>query len=213
MRDGAQRATQAGPDGAAGRSTARDTRDDEARIFACLDNGDRRGAEISLYRTFAAGVLARCVQMLRDQASAEDVAQQVVLEACRDLPRFQRRASLRTWLYRIAKNRCLDAIKARRAASKHVESEGDDMVDAPDGGGGPDAALEDVRQRVALEECLQELPTAMAETVRLRFQNDDLSYEEMAVVLNASAGTLNQRVIRALPLLEECLARKGWARG
>lgn len=213
MGDRARRASQGFPDDAGGRSTAQDTRDRETRIFACLARGDRSGAESELFRAFSARILARCLQMLRDQAAAEDIAQKVVLEACRDLHRFERRASLHTWLYRIAKNRCLDAIKARRVEDKHFEKEGDDVVDAADGGAAPDAVLDDGQLRAALEECLQELPAAMAETVRLRFQSDDLSYDEMATVLNASAGTLNQRVIRALPLLEDCLARKGWARG
>ena len=205
MRDGAQRAAKAAP--------GEPARDDEAPIFACLASGDRAGAQSELFRLYGARILARCLRMLRDQASAEDVAQQVVLEACRDLHRFERRSSLHTWLCRIAKNRCLDAIKARRVAEKYFESDGDAMVDAADGGAGPDGHLDDAQLRAALEECLQELPAAIAETVRLRFQNEDLSYEEMAAVMNTQAGTLNQRVIRALPLLEDCLARKGWARG
>ncbi|MGH2900365.1 MAG: RNA polymerase sigma factor [Solirubrobacteraceae bacterium] len=162
---------------------------------------------------YDAVILARCVEILRDQTRAEDVAQQVVLEACRDLDRFERRSSLHTWLRRIAKHRCLDELKKRRSAAKYVETEGDVVVDAADGGPGPEARLDDAKLRAALEECLQELPAATAETVRLRFQDEDLSYEEMALVMNTQASTLNQRVIRALKALEECLARKGWARG
>src|SRR4029079_7699444 len=116
-------------------------------------------------------------------------------------------------LCRIARHRCLDAIKARRSADKYVESEGDVTFDAPDPGAAQDAQLDRARLRVALEECLQELPAAVAETVRLRFQNEDLSYDEMAAVMNVSPGTLNQRVIRALPLLAKCLESKGWAHG
>jgi RNA polymerase sigma-70 factor (ECF subfamily) len=153
------------------------------------------------------------LQLVRDQARAEDVAQQVVLEACRDLHRFERRSSLRTWLSRIAKNRCLDELKKQRSAAKYIENEGDVVVDAADGGAGPEVRLDDAKLRAALEECLQELPAATAETVRLRFQEEDLSYDDMAVVMNAQASTLNQRVIRALKSLEQCLARKGWAHG
>jgi RNA polymerase sigma-70 factor (ECF subfamily) len=205
VRDGARAAK------AARGEAARD--EEEERIFACLAKGDRAGAHSALFRVYGPSILARCVQFVRDQARAEDVAQQVVLEACRDLDRFERRSSLRTWLSRIAKNRCLDELKKLRSAARYFEDEGDVVVDVADGGPGPEARLDDAKLRTALEECLQELPAATAETVRRRFQDEDLSYEELAVVMNAQASTLNQRVIRALKALEECLARKGWARG
>jgi RNA polymerase sigma-70 factor (ECF subfamily) len=206
VRDGAQRAAKAARGEAA-------PDEEETRIFACLAKGDRAGAQTELFRAYGAGILARCMQLMRDQARAEDVAQQVVLEACRDLHRFERRSSLRTWLSRIAKNRCLDELKKQRSAAKYIENEGDVVVDAADGGAGPEVRLDDAKLRAALEECLQELPAATAETVRLRFQDEDLSYDDMAVVMNAQASTLNQRVIRALKSLEQCLARKGWAHG
>lgn len=148
--------------------------------------------------------------MLRNQTRAEDICQQVLLEACRDLGRFERRSSLFTWLCRIAKNRCLDAIKSQKSADKYIDSETDPAIETVDHRAKPDALLDRERLLVALEECLRLLPPAMAETVRLRFQNDDLSYDELGVVMNTNPGTLNQRVIRALRQLAECLEGKGW---
>jgi RNA polymerase sigma-70 factor (TIGR02960 family) len=61
-----------------------------------------------------------CYRMLGSLQDAEDVLQETLLAAWQGLPRFEERASLRTWLYRIATNRCLNA---RRSASRRPAKE------------------------------------------------------------------------------------------
>jgi RNA polymerase sigma-70 factor (ECF subfamily) len=61
-----------------------------------------------------AGLLAHCRRMLGSLHDAEDALQDTLLKAWRALPGFRGRSSLRSWLYRIATNVCLDAIARRR---------------------------------------------------------------------------------------------------
>jgi RNA polymerase sigma factor (sigma-70 family) len=63
-----------------------------------------------------------CYRMLGSVQDAEDVLQDTLLAAWQGLPGFEGRASLRTWLYRIATNRCLNA---RRAANRRPAKEWD----------------------------------------------------------------------------------------
>src|SRR5262245_37286697 len=67
-------------------------------------------------------LLVHCYRMLGSLEDAEDVLQEVLLAAWHGIARFQGRSSLRTWLYRIATNRCLNA---RRAATRRPSKQWD----------------------------------------------------------------------------------------
>jgi RNA polymerase sigma-70 factor, ECF subfamily len=72
------------------------------------------GAFRRLVEPHRAGLLAHCRRMLGSLHDAEDALQDTLLKAWRALPGFRARSSLRSWLYRIATNVCLDAIARRR---------------------------------------------------------------------------------------------------
>ena len=65
-------------------------------------------------------LLAHCYRMLGSLTDAEDMLQETLLSAWRGLPRFEGRSSLRSWLYRIATNTCLNAI---RSTARKVQTE------------------------------------------------------------------------------------------
>jgi RNA polymerase sigma-70 factor (ECF subfamily) len=83
-------------------------RDGDERAFRELTDPYRRELQVHCYR------------MLGSLTDAEDMLQETLLAAWRGLAEFQERASLRTWLYRIATNRCLNA---RRGAGRRVPTE------------------------------------------------------------------------------------------
>lgn len=178
--------------------------------LALLARGDRKGAITALMDQHGATVFNYCSRYLLDRVLAEDVLQQVFLQAYRDIDRFEGRSSPRTWLLRIAIHRCQDAIKAR--GRQRVTSDSDAIHDAVDPGRIPDEHVEKSRLVRALEECLEGLSHEVRATVLLRFHSG-FSYREMAGPLAASAEALQARVARALPALRRCLENKGWADG
>jgi RNA polymerase sigma-70 factor (ECF subfamily) len=174
-----------------------------------LAMSDRRARVAELVRLYGDAVLGFCLRMLVDRALAEDVAQQVFLEAYRDLERFEGRASPLAWLFGIANHRCLDAVKHQQRRSKLIENNEQAVGEFQDPGAGPLEHADDVRLAAALEECLKRLSPDVRATVLLRFQTE-ATYEELAALLGANADTLQVRVARALRGLRKCLERKGW---
>jgi RNA polymerase sigma-70 factor, ECF subfamily len=180
--------------------------------LSLLASGDRRGAVGVLMATHEETVFAYCVRMLRDRELAEDVAQQVFTEAHRDIGRFRGESSVRTWLIGIAHHRCGDAIKSRTRRSSKIELSPDAVTDHVDPTSTQTEQLERARLVAALEDCLEELPHDIRETILLRFLSD-MTYEEMSKLQGRKADTLCVRVARALPTLKDCLERKGWRHG
>src|SRR5215207_8132320 len=68
-----------------------------------------------------------CYRILGSMQDAEDLVQETLLAAWRGLETFEGRASVRSWLYRIATNRCLNALRARSRRPTDVQT----MSDAP----------------------------------------------------------------------------------
>jgi RNA polymerase sigma-70 factor (TIGR02960 family) len=71
---------------------------------------------------------AHCYRILGSLQDAEDMVQETLLAAWRGLEAFEGRASVRSWLYRIATNRCLDALRARSRRPREVQA----MTEAPE---------------------------------------------------------------------------------
>jgi RNA polymerase sigma factor (sigma-70 family) len=176
-------------------------------VLAHLTRGDNRAALTALMSRYGVPVYRFCAQMLRNEVLADDVHQQVFVQAYRDLPRFERRSALRTWLFGIARHRCLDAIKIEGRRGRRFPL--DDEPGADDGEIGPSVVERMAAAELAgaLEHCLDELAPATKSAVLLRFR-EGLGFEEMAAMHDEKPGTLQARVARALPVLRKCLERR-----
>ena len=80
---------------------------------------------------FRAELHLHCYRIVGSVQDAEDLVQETLLAAWRGLERFERRASLRSWLYRIATNRCLNALRDRGRRTPELSAAPDDAPPPP----------------------------------------------------------------------------------
>jgi RNA polymerase sigma-70 factor (ECF subfamily) len=173
-------------------------------------NANKQRAEISqLMTAHGEAVFGYCLRILRSRAHAEDVVQQVFLDAYRDLDQFAGRSSPKAWLFGIARNRCLDLLKRHIRLNNHVRLDEAATLEFADPGTGPLESIDRARLFAALEVCLQRLSPDVRATVLARFHTG-ATFESLARELGASADALQLRVARALPALRHCLEKKGW---
>lgn len=185
----------------------RPPQDAESSALARLEGADLEGALEVLMTAYGKALYRYCLHQLGDGDLADEVHQTVFVQAFDALPGFRRGSTFRTWLYGIARHRCLDAAKIRRRRERRFHLT-DRLPEAPSPAPGPEERLSGHRRKGALAECLARLAPRVRDSVLLRFQQE-LSYVEMSALAGERAPTLQARVVRALPALRRCLEEKG----
>jgi RNA polymerase sigma-70 factor, ECF subfamily len=149
---------------------------------------------------------AHCYRMLGSVHDAEDALQEALLRAWRGLRRFEGRSSVRTWLYRIATNACLDLIARRPALNaEQIEPYPDEQLGVEDGVASPAARYEQ-RESVELAfiTALRHLPATQRAVLLLR---DVLGFsaKETAEALDTTVASANGALRRARRAVDERL--------
>jgi RNA polymerase sigma-70 factor (ECF subfamily) len=171
--------------------------------------GDDASFEILLqkYRTPLVSFLYR---MVRDQATAEDLAQEVFLRVYRARKKYAPNAKFTTWLFRIAANLALNALRDGRYRRMEVsldqpEKDEHPAIDLPDRGPGVEQQLI-ARDRTALiRRAIQGLPEKQRAAVLLH-KYHELDYDEIARILKCSESALKSLLFRAYETLRVQLA-------
>jgi RNA polymerase sigma-70 factor (ECF subfamily) len=144
-------------------------------------------------------------RMTGSEPDAEDIVQETFLRAYRALERFDPRAQVSTWLYAIASNCAIDALRRR----KHRRTEALDRPEAPEPVGlepGPErnAAGRELRARIEVE--LGRLPVKERVAFSLR-HFEDLSIREIARLMGTAEGSVKNNIFRAVRKLRAALER------
>jgi len=175
---------------------------EDAEIEAARSAGDKRRALTLLMTRHGDAIYRFAVAMTHDRDLADEVRQQVFVEAYRDVGNLAAGSSLQRWVFGIARNRCIDAVKARRRWYERYKNAPPKQPEQAERT--PDRDLERGRIARIVVACLARLAPAAREAVVLRYQQD-LSYDEAAAIAGDPPGTIRQRVARALPLLRKCV--------
>ncbi len=150
-----------------------------------------------LFVRYQAKVHAWCFRLTDDRHTADDLVQDTFLRILRYRHAFSGDAAFSTWLYRIARNVCLDHLaNLRRNSDAQEQLHGRAAAET-----GPAAAYEDGRLAI-LDAALMRLPIEKREVLVLS-RYHDLRYEDIAQVCNCSVGAVKARVHRAIRHLRD----------
>ena len=160
-----------------------------------------RGGNVSafevLFERYHSRLLAFCRHMLRSAEDAEDVLQEVFFKAHAAMLADERAINVRPWLYRIARNRCLNHLR------RPVPSGQDSMDILPHDGGTTTAERVQSREEFrSLVADVQDLPETQRTALLLR-EIDALSYEEISVTMDTTVPAVKSLLVRARISLAE----------
>ncbi len=185
---------------------------DEKKVIKRAVKGDADAFE-QLVLTYQTPIYNLCLRMTGNPEDAADLSQEAFIKAWNNLGNFQFESAFSTWLYRLASNACLDflrGVKRRPQVSLTVEdSDGETQtMDFPDSAPGPEEAAIAKEENEILARAMLALDEQQRQILTLRAIND-LSYAEIAAILQIREGTVKSRLARSRDALRKILLESG----
>jgi RNA polymerase sigma-70 factor (ECF subfamily) len=159
-----------------------------------------RGAFDVIVERHRRQVYALCYRFVGNHEDASDLAQDVFVRAFRGLRGFKARASLGTWLYRIAVNVSLNRLAVKAPVTESIDTREHRDADAE----APDAALLRAERSAEVRAAIARLPRKQRATLILRVYHE-LSHQEIADILGSSVGAVKANFFHAMGNLKKLL--------
>lgn len=180
---------------------------DDYQLVEAFREGDEQAFE-ELVRRYQRQVANIIYLTLGNRDEVEDLSQEVFIRVYKSLTKFERDASLYSWIYRIAVNLCIDEIrrkKIKRTLSLEFFSEGklEEEKKNKSQTSAADGVLAKEKRQVILD-ALQKLSPVHRTVIVLR-EYEDLTYEQIAKTLHISTQAVKSRIFRAREELRELL--------
>ncbi|MDP0491471.1 MAG: sigma-70 family RNA polymerase sigma factor [Verrucomicrobiota bacterium JB023] len=199
------------PEGDGGGGQSEDEVSDLKLVEKC-QAGDYRAFD-ELVTRHRGKVYAMIQNMVRNDADAWDLSQEVFIKVWKALPRFEARAKFSTWLYRIVHNVVYDWMRKRKLASDgelNDETLRESRIAAgsrttPGRDARPDEALDNEELRERIESAMDKLSEEHKAVILLR-EVQGMDYKEIADVLEISMGTVMSRLFYARKKLQTLLS-------
>ena len=181
----------------------------EARLVSDALGGSQAAFE-QIVRRYQRPVISLIVRMIGDPAQAEDLAQETFVKAFRNLKSFDATRRLSSWLFRIAHNTTLDALRRLKPEVLELDGlhDGDPRRDPP-APAQPDP-LEQAALGATLTRALRTLRPGYRAAIALRY-DQQLPFDEIGRILGIPEVTARSYVHRARKELARSLAALGWA--
>lgn len=188
---------------------------DDARVVALALEGSE-DAYRELVERYERPVWSLVVRMVKDEAVAEELAQDAFVKAFRALDTYDPERKLSSWLFKIAHNTTLDHLRRKNLATVPLETDDDEwdlkqrLEDRATRSPEAEASRGDLA--AALEAAVGTLRPEYREVVVLRF-GEGLAYQEIVEITGLPLGTVKTYLHRARKKLAARLTERGWGPG
>jgi RNA polymerase sigma-70 factor, ECF subfamily len=179
--------------------------------FGPVNGQSQSGIDFSPYLD---GLYGYAVVLSRNSAEAEDLVQETCLRALRSIGQLRPDGNVKSWLFTILRNIWLNLVRHRRTVPEMAEldSDGSAAIEPVDGRKDPHEVYVSGIEREQVRGAIQQLPIEFREIIILR-EYEELSYQEIAVLLDCPPGTVMSRLARARSKLRDLLSDKLQAGG
>jgi RNA polymerase sigma factor (sigma-70 family) len=185
----------------------------DLRLIRRCKRGDEPAFEKLLQR-YRGAIYTLCYRMTHHPEDARDLAQEIFIKVFSLLDRYDENYAFSSWLFRIATNHCIDHLRRNRlrflSLDAPVGANGEEMeFQFPDSGPQPDTVLQRKEAVARLSEIIEQLPPHYRLITLLR-HDQQLSYEEIAEILDLPLGTVKARIHRARNIIQHMLKSRSY---
>ncbi|MGA9429902.1 MAG: sigma-70 family RNA polymerase sigma factor [Xanthobacteraceae bacterium] len=188
-----------------GRTSSAKATSDEVLLQLVAD-GDKDAMRV-LFARHNVRVFRFLTRIVGNEATAEDLLNEVFLEVWRNAGRFEARSQVSTWILAIARFKALAAMRRRR--HDELDDEASEMIE--DTADDPEVAVQKTERSALLQQCLKQLSIAHRQVVDLVYYHEQ-SIEEVAEIIGVPASTVKTRVFYARKRIAELMAERGLER-
>ena len=176
---------------------------DDRQLIAGLAAQDQ-GALRTLIARYQVRVFRFIVRLVRNEAVAEELTNEVFMEAWRSAKNFEGRSSPSTWLLSIAHNKAVSSLRKRRESAWN-EDQANEIADTGDD---PEVVAQKADKSAVMRRCIEKLSAEHREIIDLVYYHEQ-SVTEVSVVLGIPEATVKTRMFYARKRLSEVLKAAG----
>jgi len=168
----------------------------DEELFALVRDGNDEQAYRALFKRYDKRVYAYCLRALGSHDDAQDMFQTISMTVFDKRKSFSD-GSFAAWLFTIARNFCLKALRGR----KHTTELTDDVMPLDEA----ESRSDDFMLRQALHKAISGLPEEFRDALEMKYF-DDLPYEDIATALDITVSLAKVRVFRAKKMIQQSMS-------
>lgn len=172
-------------------------------LIGLIANGDKDAVRV-LFTRHSVRVFRFLLRIVGDEATAEDLVNEVFLEVWRKAGRFEARSRVSTWVLAIARYKALASL--RRRSCDELDDETCARLEDPTDD--PEVAVQKTECSVLLQECLKQLSVAHREVVDLVYYHEQ-SIDRVSRIIGVPESTVKTRMFYARKRIAELMAERG----